>query len=177
MRQDEYRVARQIDNTIFLASIDRTHCRIYEPRVTPSAEWYSHKFHKPAVVYEIGLDIYESRVVWTNGPFTAGQSSLAVFHKPGGFKTMVPFGKKLIGDNGYQGEPCISTPNEFDSSIVKTFKERARARHKTFNKRIKEFKIVDERFRHGVAKHKIVFEAICVIAQYDMENGRPLFDI
>jgi DDE superfamily endonuclease len=160
-----------------LASVDGTHCRICEPRATPSKEWYSHKFHKPGVVYEIGLAIFESKVVWTNGPFPAGQSDLAVFRKVGGLKSIMPDGMKLIADNGYQGEPIISTPNEFDTPVVKSFKERARARHETFNKRIKEFKILDERFRHGVDKHKIIFEAICVITQYDMENGRPLFDV
>lgn len=128
-------------------------------------------------MYEIGLSIFESKVVWTNGPFPAGQSDLAVFRKIGGLKSIMPDGMHLIGDNGYQGEVIVSTPNEFDSFIVKTFKERARARHETFNKRIKEFKILDERFRHGVEKHKIVFEAICVIVQYDMENGRPLFEV
>lgn len=145
--------------------------------MTPSSEWYSHKFHKPGVVYEIGLSIFESKVVWTNGPFPAGQSDLAVFRKIGGLKSIMPDGMQLIGDNGYQGEVIVSTPNELDSNFVKNFKERVRARHETFNKRIKEFKILDERFRHGVEKHKIAFEAICVIVQYDMENGRPLFDV
>ena len=61
--------------------------------------------------------------------------------------------------------------------MVKSFKRRARARHETFNGRLKNFKILAERFRHGVPKHKAVFEAICVIVQYDMENGHPMFDV
>jgi hypothetical protein len=58
---------------------------------------------------------------------------------------------------------------------------RARARHESFNKRIKQFKVLSECFRHAKGanfkKHKIVFETICVIVQYEMENGHPLFDV
>ena len=54
---------------------------------------------------------------------------------------------------------------------------RARARHETFNGRIKNFGCLDDRFRHGMEKHKICFEAVCVIVQYQLENGSPLFDI
>ena len=54
---------------------------------------------------------------------------------------------------------------------------RAHARHEAFNGRLKSFKVLAEKFRHGQEKHKSVFEAVCVIVQYDMENGRPLFDI
>ena len=50
----------------------------------------------------------------------------------------------------------------------------AQARHESFNGRIKVFGILDTRFHHGVQKHKAVFEAACVIVQYDMETGRPL---
>ena len=48
---------------------------------------------------------------------------------------------------------------------------------KSFNGRNKKFDILDERFRRGVAKHRAVFEAVCVCVQYNMENGHPMFDI
>ena len=50
-----------------------------------------------------------------------------------------------------------------------------RARHESFCSRIKLFSALDRPFRHGARKHKAVFEAVCVIVQYDMENGRPLW--
>ena len=31
-------------------------------------------------------------------------------------------------------------------------------------------------FRHGVAKHKAAFEAVCVTLQYAMDLGEPIFD-
>ena len=54
---------------------------------------------------------------------------------------------------------------------------RARARHETFNSRIKNFGCLEQRFRHGMEKHRICFEAVCVIVQYQMDNGAPLFDV
>jgi len=167
----------QDNDTIFIISVDGTHCRINEPRKNPSSQWYSHKFHKPGVTYELGIDIRSSKLVWINGPFPAGQNDLQVFRKEGGLKSQIPDGKKAIADSGYAGEPKLSIQNPHDTSLVKNYKNRARARHESFNGRIKSFKILDERFRHGFAKHKAVFEAVCVIVQFDLENGHPLFGI
>jgi O6-methylguanine-DNA--protein-cysteine methyltransferase len=91
---------------------------------------------------------------------------------------MIPPGKKVIADKGYRGEKdIISTPSSQDPPELRKFKSRARARHESFNARIKNFRCLDMRFRHGIEKHKIVFEAVCVICQYQLENGSPLFDV
>ena len=42
--------------------------------------------------------------------------------------------------------------------------------------RLKTFKSISGKFRNGLGKHKD-FEAVCVIAQYQMENGSPLYDV
>lgn len=97
---------------------------------------------------------------------------------PGGLLDSIPDGRKVIGDKGYRGEPDkISTPNLHDSLIVHEYKGRARARQETFFKRIKDFQIIQQRFRSDIAKHKIAFEAVCVLVQYDIENGHPLFAV
>ena len=66
----------------------------------------------------------------------------------------------------------ISTPNEHDAPRVATFKNRARARHETFNSRLKDFHALSQKFCHNrrttseedyVAAHKRVFEAVCVL--------------
>jgi hypothetical protein len=89
----------------------------------------------------------------------------------------IPAGKKVIGDKGYRGEKAIiSTPNSHDPEDVRHFKSRVRARHESFNAKIKNFACLDVRFRHGIVKHRICFEAVCVIVQYQLENGSPLFD-
>lgn len=83
----------------------------------------------------------------------------------------------MIADKGYRGEEQISFPNNQDSEVLKKFKNRARARHEMVNARFKEFKALDERFRHTLTKHKSVFEAVCTLVQYEIENGRSLFSV
>jgi hypothetical protein len=165
-------------NDIFVISVDGTHCRINEPRREPSAKWYSKKFSQAGVSYELGIAIHANQLVWINGPFPASEHDITIYRKDGGLKSKIPEGKRLVGDEGYKGESeTISTRNKLDSVAVKTFKRRARARHETFNGRLKNFKILAERFRHGVVKHKTAFEAVCVMVQYEMENGHPMFAV
>jgi hypothetical protein len=88
----------------------------------------------------------------------------------------IPPGKKVIADKGYRGEHNkISTPNKHDSLNAQQFKKRALARHETHNKRLKDFKILSERYRHGFSTHKVAFEAVCVLVQNDLSSN-PLFD-
>ena len=102
---------------------------------------------------------------------------MQIFRKPGGLKSKIPPGKMVIADKGYPGEPSCRLRNSYDAPEVKTFKKRARARHETVNSRIKSFNVLAQRFCSDVSKHKVVFEAVCVITQYEMENGHPLFDV
>jgi DDE superfamily endonuclease len=170
-------VGQALPEQAFFMSVDGTHCRINEPRKTPSAKWYSHKFKGPGLTYEIGVGLFESKIVWINGPFPAGESDLHVYQKMGGLKYNIPENKWVIADNGYQGEATISAPNPLDTDAVKLFKKRARARHETINSRVKNFAILEQRFRHAINKHHVVFEAVAVIIQYEMDNGYKLFDI
>ncbi len=168
----------QPDEERFIATIDGTHCRIREQRSDPNSNWYSHKYNGPALNYELAIDLNESKLIWINGPYRAGVPDITVFRKPDGFKEKIPGRTQVIGDRGYRGEPTkISTPNPHDSEVAGGYKRRARARHESFNQRIKIFKILDSKFRHDIEKHKVAFEAVCVIVQYDMKNGHPLFEI
>jgi hypothetical protein len=97
--------------------------------------------------------------------------------KPHGLKTKTPPGKKVIADKGHPGEPQISTRNPFDPPEVTQIKKRAKARLETFNGRLKVFKKLEHRFRHGVKKHRAVFEAVCILLQCESENGHPLFEV
>lgn len=145
--------------------------------MNPSKQWYSHKFHGPGVSYEVAVHLRESKIVWVKGPFKAGVSDRTIFRVEGGLKSIMPVGKMLIADNGYTGEAQISAPNEEDTPAVKMYKQRARARHENLNGRLKWFEILNIPFRHNVDNHGVVFNAVCVIVQYALENGSPLFDI
>lgn len=51
-------------------------------------------------------------------------------------------------------------------------------RHEHFNGYTKTFACLSGRFHHhSVVQFASCFEAVCVICQYQMENGYPLFDI
>ena len=160
----------------FFLSVDGTHCPIEEPRPF-SKIWSSHKLgQKPGVNYQVGLSIYESKVLWVYGPAPPGPlNDIAVFRDR--LKHKIPDGKRVIGDEGYRGEPeYVSTKNNFDPRYMAEFKERVLARHESFNQRLKTFECLTTKFRHGISAHKWAFEAVCVIAIYDVENGFPLFD-
>jgi hypothetical protein len=171
------------DDEVFILTVDGVHCAIQEPRTEPDAAWYSHKHHCAGVTYEIAIALRSNHCVWIEGPNQSSIHDLRVFRggdvvEEGSLAAKMPPGKRLIGDCGYLGEAeLISTRNTFDTPEVKVMKMRARARHETFNGRIKNFNILAERFRHDVSKHQIVFVAVCVIIQYDMENGCPLFTV
>ena len=111
-----------------------------------------------------------------------------MFNRDDGIGNMISVGKRSGTDEGYRGDPNkvpnakkVSRRNPFDSKEVKKFKQRVKARHETFNSRLKNFKILSEDFRSTGAtrleKHRTVVEACCVLVQFEMENGRPLFKV
>jgi DDE superfamily endonuclease len=170
----------QADLPVFLLTVDGVHCRIEEPQHPTKSKdpsYYSHKFRTAGVDYELGLSVFNNKLVWINGPMKASRHDVTVFRRAG-LRAMIPDGHRVIGDSGYAGEPTVvSTPNAHDPVMLRRFKSRARARHEAFNGRIKNFKCLDERFRHSLKYHKGAFEATCVIVQYQIENGSPLFDV
>jgi hypothetical protein len=100
---------------------------------------------KAGLNYEIGIKISESKLLWIYGPTPPGlKPDIAVFRES--LKTNLPRGKRVIGDDGYRGEPdYISTKNEFDPREVAEFKERVLARHESFNQRLKIFNCLKKR--------------------------------
>ena len=163
-------------------SVDGIHCRVWEPRITPSSGWYSQKYNKAGLSYELGISIYYNKLVWINGPFPAGRNDKQIFSASDGLKSKIPVGKKIVADEGYRGDPdLVATRNSFDIGPLKRFKARVKARHESFNGRLKSFNILSQAFRstgHSrMNKHKAAFEACCIIVQYEIENGHPLFEV
>ena len=64
---------------VFIISVDGIHCRIYEPRIEPSTKWFSHKFHGPGLVYELGIAIFHNQIVSIKGPFPASRNDWTIF--------------------------------------------------------------------------------------------------
>ena len=164
-------------DTVFILTVDGVHFKTYESRKKPTAKVYSHKSNGPAMSYEIAIAIHESRVLSINGPFDASKADITIFRDQ--LKDAMPEGKRGIGDSGYQGEPGkLSFHRAAHSKDMTNFINRVRARHENFNARIKNFNILSNCFRsNDKAKHKMAFEAVCILCQYDMENGHPLMDV
>ena len=167
---------------IWILTVDGTHCWITEPRHpewSQDSKFYSHKYGKAGVGYELGIALASSQLVWMNGPYPAGRSDLSVFKNKGLMDKLTELNKRGIADSGYPGYPnLLSTPNNrYDSTEVKRFKSRALKRHETFNGMTKTFECLSGRFRHGTKRFATCFEAVCVVCQYQLENGHPLYDI
>ena len=129
------------------------------------------------MTYEIAIAIHESRVLAINGPFDASKPDITIFREE--LSDAMPEGKRGIGDSGYQGEPTkLTIHRTAHSKEMTNFINRVRARHENFNARIKNFSILSNCFRsNDKIKHKMAFEAVCILCQYDMENGHPLMDV
>jgi len=168
------------DTEVFLVSVDGIHCKVQEPKhpfYPKNPAMYSHKFHSAGLNYEVAISVFENKVVWVNGPFQASTHDITVFRNHG-LANKIPPGKRCIGDKGYRGEPNkVSVPSSFDTEPVRRLKGRARARQESFNSRLKQFECLYGTFRHDLSKHKTCFEAVCVICQFQMENGNPLFQV
>ena len=90
----------------------------------PDKDWYSFKHHKACVAYEIGVHLFDSKIVWLSGPHKGGETDLVIFRKEvGGLKSMIPHDCYLIGDKGYVGEERVSVNNRADSKQVQSLKK------------------------------------------------------
>jgi hypothetical protein len=172
------------NSEMFIITVDGVHCRIREPghnTWSKNPKYYSHKNKCAGFNYELGISIFQNALVWLTGEHLSSKHDLTTFREDG-LKDVIPDGKKVVADQGYRGDEVgaglpISTPCSHDSELLRTFKSRARARHETFNGRIKNFKILAETFRHKKELHVVAFTACCVIVQYQMEHGSPLMTV
>jgi len=146
----------------------------------PNKKWCSYKSKQPGLAYEIAISAPDGNLIWVNGPFPAGTHDLDIYQKPDGLMSRLPVGKKLIADTGYAKKELqmqLSIRNPLDSDDVKLFKKRVRAKHENFNALLKNFRALEDRFRHGVNNHKTVMIAGCVLVQYEINNGHPLLEL
>jgi hypothetical protein len=176
----------EMGDDIILGVLDGIHAASYEPRTHPEFPFdkgmKSHKFCRAGFAWEIVLDM-QGRPIWVNGPFKAGNNDTKIYNERG-LKDMIPEGKFLLGDLGYQGAVGIITANPYETYEEKCFKRKHRARIEHYNGRLKSFAILNQTFRHKggdssgsrFEKQKIVMRAINVIVAIQLDSGFPLFD-
>ena len=168
------RLQTDVHNRYAMTTVDGTDFAVNEVHPT-QRELYSHKIKSAALRYEIAISINGGDIVHINGPFHAGAwSDLRIFHEK--LKGKLLPGEMVEADSGYAGDPnTVRLPNHHGSAQEKEMKARARARHETCNRRFKQMAILKNRFRHPLWKHGMVFEAIAVSIQIDINTGNSLF--
>jgi DDE superfamily endonuclease len=185
MKEDKIKWPSNLDrpeSERFIITVDGTDFRMNEmqhPTMPVDRRQFSHKFNHGAVKYEIGISVFDDQCVWISGPHPGGKHDLTIFRE--GLKAKIRPGKLVIADRGYRtsrdDEAMLCPPDEVDSPALNNFKSRARLQHETFNGRLKRFQCLSETFRHTQEKHRLAFEAVCVITQYQMDNGSPLYEV
>ena len=156
-------------------TLDGTDCKIQEPRPF-ERKWFSHKFRGPGVRYEVGVNIQNGWIVWCNGPYPYGEwSDIKIARHT--IVDLLQEDEMCVADGGYRdGYEHFETPtglNNYDQRMKKL----ARARHETVNKRIKQFKVLSEQFRHPLEKHGICFRACANLTQLVIKYEAPLFQV
>ena len=155
-------------------SVDGTHFRIHEPQPFDTL-WYSHKFNGPGLSYEVGLNIKTGDIVWYNGPFPAKHPDLNIFRS--NLKHLLLPGEKVVADLGYKGDSKVRTELDALDKSHKRAMTKLRARHKTVNKRLKQFRCLGDTFRHDRKKYGLIFTASIVLTQISIDLGDILFQV
>ena len=162
-------------------SVDGTDFKIRTPKPFWKG-WFSFKFKKAGLRYEVALAIQSGEIVWANGPFPAGRFPDITIFRLGLKRKLLDAGERTEADDGYRGEAlCVDLPKEgcfVGGQLQQLLKQRIRSRHETVNARFKNFGCLEQRFRHKLNRHKICFDAILVITQLALTKGEePLFEV
>ena len=160
-----------------LVTVDGTDFWICEPK--PFAkDFYSHKFAKAGLRYEVGVCIQTGLIVWINGPFAAGKyNDITIFRSKMIYELLD--WEMVEADQGYVGQPnkirvkyeLGASENQFEA------KARARARGETINGRFKNFCILTDRYRHKISMHSYVLCAVAVLTQISLTTVSPAFKV
>lgn len=168
---------------VYAVSADGVDFKLWERkhhRYNVDVKACSHKFNNFAAKYLIALSIYKPKCVLLAGPFIGGVPDLEMMEKSGLKDWLIKKAKLVMVDQGFSSKDPTERathayPNKRDSQKLHKFKSHARLRHETFNGRLAFFDALSNTFRHGFNKHAMVFEAVVVIVQYQMDNGSPIF--
>ena len=142
--------------------------------------FYSHKFVKAGLCYEVGLCIQTGLIVWINGPFAVGKyNNITIFRSKMIYELLD--WEMVEADQCYVGQPnkiCMKyelgvSENQFEAKA----RARARARGEMINGRFKNFCRLMDRYRHKISMHSYVFYAVVVLMQISLTTVSPTFKV
>lgn len=137
-----------------------------------NASYYSHKFKAAGLRYEIGLSLRTGAIVWAHGGFPCGAyPDLRIARE-----LLVEFldaGERVMADRGYNDQRYFILPTEANNGRHKTIM----SRHETVNKRIRQFAVLSDKFRHKKELHGKCFHAVVNLTQIIIKTDEPLFSV
>ncbi|KAI8802024.1 hypothetical protein BJ742DRAFT_912951, partial [Cladochytrium replicatum] len=161
----ENRFNKAIDGSNVFVSLDGTDCKIQE-RAPFDRKWYSHNFNSPGLRYRVGLSIRPGNIVWVNSGVPCGEwpdINLARF----AFVDALHGNERALADKVHKDPHVIYPQVGMNGGKIK----RIMARHETVDSRLKQFKILNQVFRHEVVDHPNCFKAVANIVQLNIEDG------
>ncbi len=142
---------KPVDNC--LKSVDGTDSMINESKPFDKSR-NSHKFYGPGVRYEIAISIETVEIVWAYGPWPCNVNrDLRIFRN--GLKKVLNEDEFVVAHSSYSDERCVQPPglNHPMHRLLAVI----HARHENLNKRLKQFAVLKNKFRHEVSLHSYCF--------------------
>lgn len=144
-------------------SLDGTDFQIFEPSKF-DRKWFSHKFLGPGVRYEVGLNIITGDIVWINGGVPCGEWPDLRLARDS-YTSMVNLNEMTVADEGYNDRNFFI----YNKEIM--------ARHETVNRRLKQFGVLHQKFRHQRHLHPQCLHAVANLTQLMIANGERLYSL
>eukprot|EP00957_Ditylum_brightwellii_P004260 324155-Ditylum_brightwellii.AAC.1 len=82
----------------------------------------------------------------------------------------------VIADHGYRGD-IKNHHLDHGTSDQKIAMKKACACHEIAHGQLKNWNVLSNRFGHSLKKHHLVFCAVLVIKQINIQHGMPLFQV
>lgn len=156
-----------------IVSVDGTDFRIAEH----GKRFYSHKFKKSGLRYEVAICIKSGDIVWINGPYECGKWPDISIFRDSLLSHLAP-NERVEADDGYIGEhpQYIKCPGGLANLPETLFmQQRVRNRQETVNRRFKNWGVLNQVYRHSIPSHGEVFRAVAIVTQLSINNGETLF--
>ena len=131
-----------------LISVDGTDLQIPEHGQT----FYSHKFKKSGLHYEVALCILTGSIVWINGPYECGVwPDISIFRNS--LKTHLAPNERVEADDGYVGEhpQCCKCPASFTNlEETEYMRQYVHNRQESINNCFKFWGCLEQKFQHEI---------------------------
>lgn len=110
-------------------------------------------------------------MVWVFGGYPCGQYvDLKLSHEA--FVPSLITGERAMADKAYK-DPHFIIPNPQNSNQHGFIM----SRHETVSRRLKQFLILKDVYRHSLKKHPMIVSAVANVTQLMLQNGHSLFSV